>query len=110
MQKTLIHSQVTAGGSIGLTMLGCCVAPAGAMITCIGFLIPLCLTLTQSHLMKPKFRAVFEMALEEGIRAGYYRAHKHNESPDVEDFVTHTAVGILNSLDDWFKFEEDDNV
>jgi len=110
VQKTLIHSQVTAGGSIGFTMPGCCVVPVGATIMCIGFLITLCLILTQLHLMKPKFKAVFEMALEEGIRAGYYRAYKHNESPDVEDFVTHTAVGILNSLDDWFKFEGDDNV
>ena len=31
--------------------------------------------------MKPNFRKVLEMALEEGVRYGYNRAHKHIENP-----------------------------
>ena len=31
--------------------------------------------------MKPKMRVILEMAIEQGVRRGYARAHKHVEEP-----------------------------
>ena len=53
--------------------------------------------------MKPRFRAILEMAIEEGVRFGYKRAFKHVENPH-EDTITDTIVTeIFNSLDTWFE-------
>jgi len=35
--------------------------------------------------MKPNFRKVLSMALEEGVRYGYNRAHKHVENPHEQE-------------------------
>ena len=59
--------------------------------------------------MKPKFRNVLEMALEEGVRFGWNRAHKHNPNPDVDAAADAIVSEIMNSLDTWFDFEEDSN-
>ena len=56
--------------------------------------------------MKPKFRNVLEMALEEGVRFGWNRAHKHNLEPDVDAAADAIVSEIMNSLDTWFDFEE----
>jgi hypothetical protein len=31
--------------------------------------------------MKPKMRVILEMAIEQGVRRGWQRAHKHVENP-----------------------------
>ena len=56
--------------------------------------------------MKPKFRNVLEMALEEGARFGYNRAFKHNPNPDQDAFADAVVSEIMNSLDSWFDFED----
>ena len=56
--------------------------------------------------MKPKFRNVLEMAIEEGARFGWNRAHKHNPEPDVDAAADAIVSEIMNSLDSWFDFEE----
>lgn len=53
-------------------------------------------------MMKPKFRAVLELALDEGVRFGYNRAYKHNPNPNVDAFADAVVSEILNSLDTWF--------
>jgi hypothetical protein len=58
--------------------------------------------------MKPKFRNVLEMALEEGVRFGWNRAHKHNPEPDVDAAADAIVSEIMNSLDSWFNFEEEE--
>jgi len=57
--------------------------------------------------MKPKFRNVLEMALEEGVRFGWNRAHKHNPEPDVDAAADAIVSEIMNSLDSWFDFEDE---
>jgi hypothetical protein len=52
--------------------------------------------------MKPKFRAVLEMAIEEGVRYGYQRAFKHNPEPHVDTITDTIVTEIFNSLDTWF--------
>jgi hypothetical protein len=53
-------------------------------------------------MMKPKFRAVLEMAIEEGVRYGYQRAFKHNPEPHVDTITDTIVTEIFNSLDTWF--------
>jgi hypothetical protein len=52
--------------------------------------------------MKPKFRAVLEMAIEEGVRYGYQRAFKHNPEPHIDSTTDTIVTEIFNSLDTWF--------
>jgi len=59
--------------------------------------------------MKPKFRNVLEMALEEGVRYGYNRAYKHIENPSEGAIIDSIVEQVMNSLDEWFDFEEDNN-
>jgi len=52
--------------------------------------------------MKPKFRAVLEMAIEEGVRYGYTRALKYNPEPHTDSITDSIVTEIFNSLDTWF--------
>ncbi len=60
--------------------------------------------------MKPNFRKVLEMALEDGARFGYNRAHKHVEKPHPDAVVDHVVEGIMNSLYEWFEFPEEKTI
>jgi hypothetical protein len=57
--------------------------------------------------MKPKFRPILEMAVEQGVRYGYNRAFKHDSEPHVDAIVEHIVDQVISSLDDWFDFEEE---
>lgn len=54
-------------------------------------------------MMKPRFRAVLEMAIEEGVRFGYNRAFKHVENPHIDAITDTIVTEIFNSLDTWFE-------
>lgn len=60
-------------------------------------------------MMKPNFRKVLELAIEEGVRYGYNRAHKHVENPHEDAVVDNIIDGVTNSLYEWFDFNEDSN-
>lgn len=53
--------------------------------------------------MKPRFRAVLEMAIEEGVRFGYNRAFKHNSAPTIDSITDTIVTQIFNSLDTYFE-------
>jgi hypothetical protein len=57
--------------------------------------------------MKPNFRKVLGMALEEGVRFGYNRSHKHIENPHEDAVVDCIVNDTINSLYEWFEFPED---
>jgi hypothetical protein len=59
--------------------------------------------------MKPNFRKVLEMALEEGVRYGYSRAHKHIENPHQDAVVDCVVDAAMNSIYEWFDFEDTNN-
>jgi hypothetical protein len=59
------------------------------------------------ELMKPNFRKVLEMALEEGVRYGYNRAHKHVENPTEGAIIDNIVEQVMNSLYEWFDFEDE---
>ena len=58
--------------------------------------------------MKPKFHKVLEMAVEQGVSYGYHRAYKHVENPTESAIVYSIVEQVMNSLDDWFKFGEEE--
>ena len=59
--------------------------------------------------MKPKFSKVLETAVEQGVSYGYRRAHKHIENPTEGAIIDSIVEQVMNSLDDWFDFEEEND-
>ncbi len=59
--------------------------------------------------MKPKFRKVLEIAVEQGVSYGYHRAHKHIENPSESVIIDNIVDNVIDSLDDWFDFENENN-
>jgi hypothetical protein len=59
--------------------------------------------------MKPRTREIIERCLEEGVRHGYRRAHKHVENPPELAFIDDVVNCIWLELDTYFSFatEED---
>lgn len=57
--------------------------------------------------MKPNFRKVLETAVEQGVSYGYRRAHKHVENPSEQSIIMNIEEQVMNSIDEWFDFEED---
>lgn len=58
--------------------------------------------------MKPRLRNVLEMALEEGVRFGWNRVHKYAEgTPDIDAAADVIVDAIINSLDEWFDFDDE---
>ncbi len=56
--------------------------------------------------MKPNFRKVLETAVEEGASYGYRRAFKHVENPTEGAIIDSIVEQVMNSIDEWFTFEE----
>ena len=58
--------------------------------------------------MPPKFDKILEMAVEQGVSYGYRRAHKHMENPTEGAIIDNVVEQVMNALDEWFDFEEND--
>lgn len=58
--------------------------------------------------MKPKFRVILENAIEEGVRRGYYRAHKHVTNPPEENVISEIEDAVMSSITEYFTFEDSD--
>lgn len=59
--------------------------------------------------MKPKFSKILETAVEQGVSYGYRRAHKHIENPTEGAIIDSIVEQVMNSLDEWFDFEEEND-
>ena len=57
--------------------------------------------------MKPKFRVILEMAIEEGVRRGYSRAHKHVENPTESAIIEHIEEQVMSSIYEYFSFDDE---
>ena len=55
--------------------------------------------------MKPKFDALLEKCIEDGINSGWTRAHKHTETPDPVWIREQIHQAIMFELYEWFEFE-----
>lgn len=60
-------------------------------------------------MMKPRTREIIERCLEEGIRHGYRRAHKHSENPSEVVFIDDVFNCILLEIDTYFSFESEED-
>jgi len=59
--------------------------------------------------MKPNFYKVLKLAIENGVKYGYSRVHKHIESPTEGAIIDSIVEQVMNSIDEWFNFEENYN-
>jgi hypothetical protein len=58
--------------------------------------------------MKPKFRVILEMAIEEGVQRGWRLAHKHVENPTEENIKEKIEDAVMSQIYEYFTFDEDD--
>jgi hypothetical protein len=59
-------------------------------------------------MMRPKFRVILEMAIEEGVRCGYRRAHKHVDNPTEGAICEHIEEQVMSALYEYFDFDDND--
>jgi len=57
--------------------------------------------------MKPEFRVILEQAIEEGVRRGYSRAHKHVENPTEDAIIGSIEDCVMSSIYEYFTFDDD---
>ena len=58
--------------------------------------------------MKAKTRVILEMAIEQGVRRGYSRAHKHVENPTEEAICETIEDCVMSQIYEYFTFDEED--
>jgi archaeosine-15-forming tRNA-guanine transglycosylase len=58
--------------------------------------------------MRPKVRVILEQAVEEGVRRGYSRAHKHIENPSEGAIIEHIEEAVMSSIYEYFEFSDTD--
>lgn len=59
--------------------------------------------------MKPKIYPLLERCIEDGLRRGYRRAHKHVENPTEEAIFQEIESCIMGEIYEWFDFEDLDS-
>ena len=58
--------------------------------------------------MKVKMYPLIERIVEEGIEAGWNRAHKHTDAPIEETIKSCIEEYILHGFDEVFKFDQEE--
>jgi len=58
--------------------------------------------------MKVKMYPLIERLVEEGIDAGYLRAHKHTDTPIEETIKQCIEQYIMQGFDETFEFDKED--
>jgi hypothetical protein len=58
--------------------------------------------------MKPKTRVILEMAIEQGVRRGYARAHKHVENPNEGSIIAHIEECVMGEIYEYFTFDSEE--
>tara|TARA_R110000764_G_scaffold203297_1_gene288525 strand:+ start:3954 stop:4136 length:183 start_codon:yes stop_codon:yes gene_type:complete len=58
--------------------------------------------------MKVKMYPLIERIVEEGVDAGYLRAHKHTDTPDEETIKQCIEQYIMQGLEMYFEFDRDE--
>jgi hypothetical protein len=56
--------------------------------------------------VNPKIYNLLSRCIEDGIRRGYRRAHKHVESPAEDSIFLNIEECIMGEITEWFDFEE----
>ena len=58
-------------------------------------------------MMRPKFRLILEMAIDEGVSTGYYRSFKHVEDPSPDAIIESIQEHVMSKMYEYFDFEEE---
>jgi hypothetical protein len=58
--------------------------------------------------MKPKMYHILNTAVEEGVREGWRRAHKHVDQPHEDSFKQHIEDAVMSAIHEYFVFDEDE--
>jgi len=56
--------------------------------------------------MKPKTYPILIDAVENGVKYGYHRAHKHNDNPDQDQITDAIISAVINEICEWFEFDD----
>ena len=56
--------------------------------------------------MRPKFYALLQACIEDGLDRGYSRAHKHTDNPTPLALKESQFDAIMLELNEWFDFED----
>ena len=59
--------------------------------------------------MKPKTYPILVDAVDNGVKYGYHRAHKHNDNPDREEITDAIISAVLNEIFEWFDIDDLEN-
>jgi hypothetical protein len=57
--------------------------------------------------MKVKYAAILDRAIEDGVRRGYRRAHKHVEKPEEEAILGHIQDCVMGEIYEYFSFDDE---
>lgn len=57
--------------------------------------------------MKPRTYKILSDCVEEGIRYGYTRAHKHTDDPDRDTMMGEIHSAVMSAIDQNFSFEDE---
>lgn len=57
-------------------------------------------------MMQPKFQALLDMCIENGLRLGYNRAFKHTDTPDEHTIIGKQFDAVKDEIYEWFDFPE----
>ena len=58
-------------------------------------------------MMRPKFRLILEMAIDEGVSTGYYRSFKHVEDPSPDAIIESIQEHVMSKMYEYFDFDEE---
>lgn len=56
--------------------------------------------------MRPKTLPLLEQCIEVGVKRGWHRAHKHNDSPDEDTIINEIEHCVMSEIYEWFDFED----
>ena len=57
-------------------------------------------------MIRPKAYNLLDRCIEDGIRCGFERAHKHTNTPDPDWIRQQIHQSIMNEISEWFDFDE----
>lgn len=58
--------------------------------------------------MRPRTYRILELAVEDGVKYGWHRAHKHSENPSELDIASEIQNAVLNAISEWFVFDDEE--
>ena len=56
--------------------------------------------------MKPKIYHILNIAIEEGVRQGWHRAHKHVENPSEQNIKEAIEDAVMSAIHEYCTFDE----